>query len=90
MNTDQERREENQTPSRGEKETYLRQEIRDSLEMGESYYPKNHNGIFLRPKKSSSTYWKRPNFETRTKERYRGQVKSTTKSKVSKETWTRE
>jgi len=51
---------------------------------------KERYGISQRPKKSSSTYWKQPNFETRTKERYRRLATSTTKSKTSKETWTKE
>jgi len=53
LNTDQERREESQTPSQDEKETYPRQEIRDSLEMWESDCPRNDTGISQKLKKSN-------------------------------------
>jgi len=50
LNTDQERRGENKTPSLEEKGTYRRQEIRDSFETWESYYQKNDTGISRTPK----------------------------------------
>jgi len=87
LNTDPEKKEERPTPSQEEKGTYQRQETRGSLETWESYCQRNDTGISKIPKKSSSTYYKQPNFETRTTGKYRKQVRMTMKSRISKETW---
>ena len=81
---------ESQTLSQEERETYPQQGTTDSLETWESYYQKNDTGIFQRLKESSSTYWKQPNSKTRTKERYKRQARSTTRSKTSIVTWKKE
>jgi len=90
LSTGQKRREESQKHSQEEEKTYPQQEIRHSLEMWESYSQRNNAGISPGLKKSNSRYWKRPNFETSTKEKYRKPVKATTKSRTTKETWTKE
>ena len=90
LNTDQEGREESQTPLQEERGPYPQQETRDSLETWESCYQRIDTGTSQRQKKSGSTYGKQPNSETRTKERYRRQATPTTRFKASKETWTKE
>jgi len=90
LNTDHERRKESKTPSPEEKETYPQQEIRDSLEMWESYCPKNDTRISQKLKKSNSRYWKQRNSKTRTREKYGKQAMFRMRFKISRETCMKE
>jgi len=90
LSTGQDRREESQPISQEDKETYPRQAIRDSLQRSESYCQRNDTGISQRLKQSSSMYWKQQNSKTKTRERSKRQARSTTRSKISRETWTKE
>jgi len=77
-------------PSQEERETYPQQETRDSLEMWGSYCQRKDSGTSQKRKKSNSKYWRQRNSKTRTREKYRRQATSTTRSKTSRETWTKE
>jgi len=85
-----ERKEESRMPSQEQRETYPQQETRDSLETWGSYCQKKGTGISPKGKKSNSKYWKQRNSKIRTREKYRRQATSTTRSKTSRETWTKE
>jgi len=64
-------KEESQTPSQEEKETYPQQDTRDSLETWGSYCQRNDTRIPQKLKKSSSAYWKQRSSKTRTREKYK-------------------
>jgi len=51
-----------------------------------SYCQKNYTGRSQIPKKSSSTYWKKTSFKTKTRKRYRRPAGRKTKFSISEET----
>jgi len=68
-------REESLKPSRIERDTYLRQETRDSLEIRESYCHRNNTGRSQIPKESGLTYWRQPHF----REKDEGEIQKASK-----------